>query len=722
MFHALAFAALLTASGSSRCAESPDAGSRPGPFVLTGSVSEPELRTLPDVVVSITGPSIDGEIVVVTDEFGEFRAPVPPDVVSLRFEKEGFRPYVRTNLDLCERQDVSIEVTLLPEETGYETVCTFGCGTSMVDVGAAAEGRTAFLSSLASVPLAPPFAPGGVSRSFDTLLRVLPGMRAGTGGSRNGTDPSRELAASLDGISVREPIVGLLAVPVASALVDEASALTAAPDATHGASTSGWLTASTLSGGNEFHGRVFTTVTPSALDSASTTLGDVGAGLSGYLAKDRLWFAASGQWPWSAPVSVDPGAQGLLRLTALLSPDARVEARYVDAGARLLEHAVRSRVVAVSGNFAAWDKRLLFEVQGWWMGVSDRSAVSGHDLSSQSLGASGTVTALVTAWGHHLLKLGFEGRSSQGGSTSRDVLSAYVDESWAVADRITVLVGARTDVQQLHAGVGEATLSGGLLPRLGVVFDPTQEGRAKIFGWWGRLADDVPLGLLAGAPQPIAFASGLRPPAAEAWSVGTQFEMIPFVGGLRYSERRLTSAIARVEPGDVTTVVNPGQGTASGLERATRLERSLTVSVSMPYSDQWVLEASARLEWLQANVLSAALLETSPTRLSSPVEVWAPELKLVAGHSIVLGPRWRLRLGAALALWRALPETERFAPTASDLAWTSRVDVRAGLEWGDGRGRSAAISVEGFDLFDTRTRGALSLDGRSVRLGASFQF
>jgi hypothetical protein len=516
--------------------------------------------------------------------------------------------------------------------------------------------------------------------------------------------------------------VGLLAVPVTSALVDEASAVTAAPDATHGGSTSGWLTASTLSGGNELHGRVFTTVTPPALDSASTTLGDVGAGLGGYLVKDRLWFAAGGQWPWSAPVSVDPGAQGLLRLTALISPDARVEARYVDAGARLLEHAVRSRVVAVSGNFAAWDKRLLFDVQGWWMGVSDRSGGPGLDLSSQSLGASGTVTALVTAWGHHLLKVGFEGRSSQAGSTNRDVLSAFVDENWAVADRITVLLGARTDVQQLRAGVGEATLSGGLLPRLGAVLDPTQEGRARIFGWWGRLADDVPLALLGGDTQTLAFASGLRPPAVEAWSVGTQFEMAPFVGGLRYSERRLTSAIARMEAGDVTTVVNPGPGTASGVERPTRLERSLTVSVSVPYSDRWVLEASARLDRLQANVLSAALLETSPTRVPPPVEVWAPELKVAAGHSIVLGAHWRLRLGAAFALWRALPETERFAPTASDLAWTSRVDVRAGLEWGDGRGCSAAVSVEGFDLFATRAQGPVSLDGRSVRLGASFQF
>ncbi|HET6983646.1 MAG TPA: TonB-dependent receptor [Myxococcaceae bacterium] len=721
MFHALALAALLTASEPSRD-ESPDAGSRPDLMVVSGSVWTPELRTIADVVVSITGPSMAGEVVVVTNEFGDFRASIPPGVVTLRFEKEGFRPYVRTGLDLSSGKDARLAITLIPEDPGLETISICRCGPPMVDVGIAEEGGTASLSSLAAVPLAPPFAPGGVSRSFDTLLRVFPGMRAGLEGSRNGVDPSRELGVWVDGISVREPVVGLLAVPVTSHLINEASAVTAAPNATHGGSTSAWLAASTLSGGNELHGRVFTTVTPSALDSASTTLGDVGAGLGGYLVKDRLWFAAGGQWPWAAPASVAPGAQGLLRLTTLISPDARVEARYVDAGARLLEHAVRSRLAAVSGNFAAWDRRLIFEVQGWWMGVSDRSGGPGLDLSSQTLGASGTLTALVTAWGHHLLKLGYEGRSSQTGSTSRDVLSAFVDENWAVADRITVLLGARTDVQQLRAGAGEATVSGSLLPRLGLVFDPTQEGLAKIFGWWGRLADDVPLAVLGGAPHPVAFASGLRPPAAEAWSVGTQFAMMPFVGGLRYSERRLTSAIARMEAGDVTTVVNPGQDSAAGVERPSRLERSLTVSVSVPYSDQWVLEASARLERLQANVLSAALIETSPARVPSPVEVWAPELKVAVGHSIVLGPRWRLRLGTAFGLWRALPEMERFAPTSSDLTWTSRVDARVGLEWSDGKGRSADISIEGFDLFDTRTHGAAALDGRSVRLGASLQF
>src|SRR5262249_40422886 len=154
----------------------------------------------------------------------------------------------------------------------------------------------------------------------------------------------------------------------AGAFVDDSLAVTDAPAATYGGSTSGWLEASTLSGGNEIHGRIFATVTPSALDTGSTTLGDSGAGLGGYIVKDKLWFVASGQWPWAAPVSLDPGAQGLLKLTALLSPDARIEARYLDTGARLLDHAVRSRLGAMAGTFSQNDKKLLFDLNAWWMG------------------------------------------------------------------------------------------------------------------------------------------------------------------------------------------------------------------------------------------------------------------------------------------------------------------------------------------------------------------
>ena len=712
MFHALAFAALLLAVEEAVDGEAVDAGP-PQEFpriVMTGEVRD-AVQPIPDVVVTVTSPSLQGEQVVVTDERGRFRVPgLPPGTYTVRLEKETYRPFTRTGVDLVSGRDADLgEFVLLPEPRG-DFIPFCGCCPPAVDIGASQGGVTASLLGSGVVPLSNPFESGGVSRSFDTRLRMFPGLWAGPEGTRHGLDPARELSARLDGVSVREPVVGLLAVPLAGPLVDESAAVTDAPDALHGGSTSGWLEGTTFGGGNELHGRIFTTVTPSSLDSASTTLGDVGAGLGGYLEKDKLWFAVGGQWPWAAPVSLDPGAQGLLQVTALLSPDARITGRYVDAGARLLDHAVRSRLGVVTGNFSLNDKKLLFDLHGWWMGVSDRSASTALDLSSQSLGGSGTATLLMALWGHHVLKLGLEARSSHAGSAGRDVLSSYLDESWSVADKFTVNLGARTDLQRLRSSAGEATVSGGLLPRLGVVWDPTMQARAKIFAWWGRLEDDVPLALFRPSPQPPAFASGLRPPAAESWSVGTQLEVAPLVVGLRYTERRLLSAIARQDGSDGATVLNPG-------EDVTRLERGVTFTVSKPFWDLWTMEASARIQWVRANVLAAALLDGRPVGV--PVEAWLPEFKLTAGKEFPVSPVCMLQLGASMAVWRTVPEAERLV--LSDLDWRDRVDLRLGFGFKDGPSGTVVLSAEAFDIFDSGRRQG-SLEGRSVRFALSVGF
>jgi hypothetical protein len=714
MFHALALAAALCSAEELRSEDvNTDGGTAsvdPSSIVVTGVVLS-EAQVISDVVVTVTSPSLQGEVVVVTDSQGRFRAPeLLPGVYTVRLEKEMYRPFTRTGVELLRPGIVDLGEFVLLSEPISDAIPICRCSPPWVDIGAAQGGGTATRDATELVPMSNPFESGGVSRSFDTWVRMFPGLSAGPEGTRNGTDPARELAVRLDGASVRDPVIGLMAVPLAAALVDEPSAITDAPVAIHGGSTSGWLEALTFSGGNEMHGRVFTTVTPAALDSASTTLGDVGVGLGGYLERDRIWFAVGGQWPWAAPVSLDAGAQGLLKLTTLLSPDARIEARYIDASARLQDHAVRSRLGSVGGNFSMNDKKLLFDLQAWWLGISDRSASTALDLSSQSFGASGTSRLLLSLWGHHVLSLGLEARSSHAGSAGRDVLSSSLEDSWAVADLFTVLLGARTDQQRLRSGRSEATVSGGLLPRLGAVYDPTRQGRAKIFGWWGRLEDDLPLALLQSASQPTVFSSGLQAPAVESWSLGTQFEAGPLVSGLRYSERRLISAVARDDGGDPSLLVNPGKG-------AIRHERTLTLTVSHPFSDLWMLEASARIQWLRANILAATLLDPRP--VGAPGEAWLPEVKVTTGRIIPISPTCSLQLGASLALWRGAAETERFA--LSDLVWTDRVDLRIGVGFRVDRDGAVALSVEGFDIFDSgRQQGRLQ--GRSVRFGLAVTF
>jgi hypothetical protein len=251
------------------------------------------------------------------------------------------------------------------------------------------------------------------------------------------------------------------------------------------------------------------------------------------------------------------------------------------------------------------------------------------------------------------------------------------------------------------------------------VFDPTYSGKAKIFGWWGRLEDEVPLALLHSGTRAATFASGLRPPAAESWSLGTQVELPPVVAGFRYSERRLISAVAVLDDGARPMVVNPGEGAAANGQPATRFERTVTLSVSHPFWDLWTLDASARLQWVRANVLAASLLEAGP--LHEPVEVWLPEVKVSAGRGFPLGPSCTLQLGASVAVWRVPPGSERFITVPGDLDFADRIDFRIGMSIRAWREGWVQLTAEGFDLFDSGRRRS-QLEGRSVRFGLEVGF
>jgi hypothetical protein len=133
-----------------------------------------------------------------------------------------------------------------------------------------------------------------------------------------------------------------------------------------------------------------------------------------------------------------------------------------------------------------------------------------------------------------------------------------------------------------------------------------------------------------------------------------------------------------------------------------------------------MLEASARIQWLRANVLASSLLDGGPT-LRAPVEAWLPEFKVSAGREIFFAPNCILQLGASVAIWRMLPEGDLFRPSSTDLAWTERLDLRVGVAFKEQMHEVVYLSVEVFDLFDSgRRRG--SLEGRSIRFGLAVAF
>ena len=95
-------------------------------------------------------------------------------------------------------------------------------------------------------------------------------------------------------------------------------------------------------------------------------------------------------------------------------------------------------------------------------------------------------------------------------TTSNATYAAYVQDSWQLRPNLTINAGLRWEQQTggvAHEAEGRLTPDGEripknayeltnlLAPRFGVIFDPTQEGKAKLFGHWGRYFENVPMDL-----------------------------------------------------------------------------------------------------------------------------------------------------------------------------------------------------------------------------------
>jgi len=93
--------------------------------------------------------------------------------------------------------------------------------------------------------------------------------------------------------------------------------------------------------------------------------------------------------------------------------------------------------------------------------------------------------------------------------TADTSLGAYIQDSWQIVPNLTLNAGLRYEDQiagtakQLQGTVaptGETVGTTGFslnnwAPRIGFVWDPTQEGKAKVFGHWGRFYENVPMDL-----------------------------------------------------------------------------------------------------------------------------------------------------------------------------------------------------------------------------------
>jgi outer membrane receptor protein involved in Fe transport len=264
-------------------------------------------KPVADVVVTATSPNLQGEQVVVTDAQGQYRIPqLPPGVYTLRFDKESFRPFSRSEIQLRLDRTIRVNVEMLPEEMSEEIIVK---GTPpTIDVGSTSTGVNVDQDFIKRIAVNRPGGKAGATRSFESLAELAPGAQSDQYGvSINGTT-SPENGYVVDGLSTNDPAFGVNASPLSVEFVQDVNVITGGYMPEYGRSTGGVLNAVTKSGSNEFHGSVYGTVTPGVFEgdravvrNAATVvsglnslnvMGDVGATLGGPIIKDKLWFFA----------------------------------------------------------------------------------------------------------------------------------------------------------------------------------------------------------------------------------------------------------------------------------------------------------------------------------------------------------------------------------------------------------------------------------------------
>jgi hypothetical protein len=243
--------------------------------------------------------------------------------------------------------------------------------------------------------------------------------------------------------------------------------------------------------------------------------------------------------------------------------------------------------------------------------------------------------------------------------TSSMTIGGFIQDSWSVLDKVTVNLGLRYDTQQFFNTQGAVALSlpNQISPRVGVIYDPTQTGRSKVFANYARYYENVPLDFgdvaLIGEPHvrggytcmdPSVFtrpitdqvlngqgcsqvpngastprlpnrifrSSGgvgtldpdLQASSSDELSIGGEYEVIPELrAGLTYNKRWINRWIEDMGPvvGQPGYNGNPGFGLGSMFPKVQRNYDAFTLYGVKNFSRGWLAQASYTLGFLKGN-------------------------------------------------------------------------------------------------------------------------
>jgi hypothetical protein len=201
----------------------------------------------------------------------------------------------------------------------------------------------------------------------------------------------------------------------------------------------------------------------------------------------------------------------------------------------------------------------------------------------------------------------------------------FLQESYSPLSHLTVNLGVRWEMQRMQDYLGNTALSinDNIAPRVGVIFDPSKEGRSKIFAHYGRYYESIPMNLAARgfagigslwstgssfgsdnnpailSSQMLTVQKGLKGSYNDEVVVGGQYEVLrDLVVGTtliyRWLGRAIEDTYDKDHPNDgPTIVVNP--------PGATRTYQAIQFTANKRFAHRWFVAGSYTLSRLRGN-------------------------------------------------------------------------------------------------------------------------
>lgn len=269
---------------------------------LVGRVTDESDAVLPGATITAESPALQGTRSTSSDVSGWFRLMLlPPGVYKVTFALEGFATEVVEGVAVNLDRETSLTQVMKLAKTA-ETL-TVVADAAVVDTSSTTLGANLDARAIESLP---------TGRNYSSVVQVVPGVASDANPENQGQSTITVYGSSgaentfyIDGVNTTGVEYGFQGKDLNFEFIQEIDVKTGGYEAEFGKSTGGIINVITKSGGNTFHGDIFTYYDNDALQgSAKPTVStggdvegftkrDIGADLSGYIVKDKLWFFAA---------------------------------------------------------------------------------------------------------------------------------------------------------------------------------------------------------------------------------------------------------------------------------------------------------------------------------------------------------------------------------------------------------------------------------------------